>query len=81
MLLVRNASSSTVYRGVTSSTSPEIATLVLPKMIVFTDIRTNVIAQNASSSNIPKYVTWVTLYYNCITKPLTVILHMHWDLN
>ena len=48
--LVQNASSSTVYWGVTSSTSPEIATLVLPKMKAFTHIRTNFIALNVSSS-------------------------------
>ncbi len=50
MLLVRNTFSSTVYWGVTSSSSPEIATLVLPKIIAFTHIRTNVIAINSSSS-------------------------------
>jgi hypothetical protein len=47
---VQNASSSTVYWGVTSSTSTEIATLVLPKMKAFTHIRTNFIALNVSSS-------------------------------
>jgi hypothetical protein len=73
MLLVRNASSSTVYWGVTSSTSPEIATLVLPKMIVFTDIRTNVVAQNASSSTNPKYATLVLILPN--TSRTNVLLH------
>ena len=73
MLLVQNASSSTVYWGVTSSTSPEIATLVLPKMIVFTDIRTNVIAQNACSSTNPKYVTLVLILPN--TSRTNVSLH------
>ncbi len=73
MLLVQNASSSTVYWGVTSSTNPNFATPALPKMLVFTDIRTNVIAKNSSSSTYPKCLTLVLILPN--TSRTNVSLH------
>jgi len=63
MLLVQNASSSTVYWGVTSSTSPEVATLVLLKKTELTHIRTNVIALNASSSTNFEIVPLVLIFH------------------
>jgi hypothetical protein len=64
MLLVRNAPSSTHYCSVTGSASPDLATLVLPKMRRLGIIRTNDIALNVCSSTNPNKVTLVLIMLN-----------------